>query len=297
MAEMASMYPVSGGQYYWVALLAPKRHAKFLSWMTGWLSTLGWQSAASTGTYLGGNIIQALLVLNIPDYEPKRWQGTLIMYAVLALTLLVNTYFVRLLPRLEGVVMILHIVGFFAVLIPIVHFAPISSNAFVWKQFTNISGYTSNGTSWLIGQAASAILFIGYDGACHMAEEVENAAMNVPRAMFFTIFVNGVLGFAAYIFILYCFGDPEETLGSPYGQPFIQIFNNALQSKVGTTVLTALLITLYVFATFGFVASASRQTWAFSRDNGLPLSKWLKRVRTYSSLSSNIERVVRLINA
>jgi choline transport protein len=116
MAEMASMYPVSGGQYYWVALLAPKRYAKFLSWMTGWLSTLGWQSAASTGTYLGGNIIQALLVLNIPGYEPQRWQGTLIMYAVLALTLLVNTYFVRLLPRLEGAVMILHIVGFFAVL-------------------------------------------------------------------------------------------------------------------------------------------------------------------------------------
>jgi choline transport protein len=81
---------------------------------------------------------------------------------------------------------------------------------------------------------------------------------------------------------LYCFGDPQETLGSPYGQPFIQIFYNAMQSKVGTTVLTSLLITLYVFATFGFVASASRQTWAFSRDNGLPLSRWLKRVRTGS---------------
>jgi choline transport protein len=284
MAEMASMYPVSGGQYYWVALLAPKRYAKFLSWMTGWLSTLGWQSAASTGTYLGGNIIQALLVLNIPGYEPQRWQGTLIMYAVLALTLLVNTYFVRLLPRLEGAVMILHIVGFFAVLVPIIHLAPISSNAFVWKHFTNLSGYDSNGTSWLIGQSASAILFIGYDGACHMAEEVEHAAMNVPRAMFFTIFVNGLLGFATYIFILYCFGDPEETLGSPYGQPFIQIFESALRSKVGTTVLTSLLITMYVFATFGFVASASRQTWAFSRDNGLPLSWWLKKVRTGSVL-------------
>jgi choline transport protein len=83
---------------------------------------------------------------------------------------------------------------------------------------------------------------------------------------------------------LYCFGDPEETLGPPYGQPFIQIFQNALQSRGGTTVLTSLLITMYVFATFGFVASASRQTWAFSRDNGLPLSWWLKKVRTGSVL-------------
>lgn len=66
MAEMASMsvkshenyvghrliclqrYPISGGQYHWTALLAPRHHAKFLSWLTGWLSTLGWYVNLST---------------------------------------------------------------------------------------------------------------------------------------------------------------------------------------------------------------------------------------------------------
>ena len=111
-----------------------------------------------------------------------------------------------------------------------------------------------------------------------MAEEVENASMNVPRAMFVTIFINGALGFATYIFILYCFGNPEETLSAPYGLPFVQIFYNALQSKAGVTALTSLLIAMYIFATIGFVASASRQAWAFSRDNGLPFSRIFKRV-------------------
>jgi choline transport protein len=165
-------YPISGGQYHWVALLAPREHAKFLSWLTGWISTLGWQAAASTGTYLGGTIIQALISLNNPDYNPERWQATLLLYAVLLLTLFVNTALIKLLPGLEGVILILHVIGFFAVLIPVVHLAPISSNAFVWEQFNNFSGYSSNGLSWLIGQSASAVLFIGYDGACHMAEEV-----------------------------------------------------------------------------------------------------------------------------
>ena len=110
------------------------------------------------------------------------------------------------------------------------------------------------------------------------AEEVQNASVNVPRAMVFTIFINGALGFATYIVILYCFGNVEKTLYTPYGFPFIQIFYNATQSTAGTTVMISILIVMYVSATFGFLASASRQAWAFARDDGLPFSSLFKRV-------------------
>lgn len=278
MAEMASMYPISGGQYHWAALLAPKRQAKFLSWLTGWLSTLGWQAAASTGTYLGGTIIQSLLVLNDSTYAPTRWQATLLLFAVLALTMFVNTILIKLFPTFEAFILVIHVLGFFLVMIPIVSLAPISSNAFVWTEFTNYSGYPSGGLSWLIGQSTTAVLFIGYDGACHMAEEVQDAAINVPRAMFLTIFINGALGFATYIFMLYCFGNVAEALKYTYGLPFVEIFYNALGSKTGATALISLLIAMYIFATFCFVAAASRQAWAFSRDGGLPLSRFFSRV-------------------
>lgn len=144
--------------------MAPPSSAKFLSWLTGWISTLGWQAAASTGTYLGGTMIQSLIGLNNPNYGFAAWQCTLMMYAVLALCLTVNTVLVKLLPGLEGLIFILHIVGFFAIVIPIVHLAPISTNAFVWTDNTNYSGYSSSGVSWLVGQSASAVLFVGYDG-------------------------------------------------------------------------------------------------------------------------------------
>jgi amino acid transporter len=282
---------------------------------------LGWQAAASTGTYLGGVIIQSVVALNYPNYNPVRWQGTLILYAVLVVTLFVNTALVRVLPKLEGVILILHIVLFFGILIPVVHLAPKSDNAFVWTEFTNYSGYSSGGLSWLIGQSASAVLFIGYDGACHMAEEVQNAAINVPRAMFFTIFIvcstrplpklnkqhplttiptvtrkvqwasqrtptlivfplSYLLAHCflfSYIYILYCFGPPAAALNFR-GLPFIEIIYNATGSKAGTTAIISLLLAMYIFATFGFVASASRQAWAFSRDNGLPFSNVWKKV-------------------
>lgn len=244
--------------------------------LTGWISTLGWQASAATGTYLGATSIQSLIAINHPDYPAPRWQGLLLILAVLALTLLVNTVLIKILPGLEGLILILHVVGFFAILIPVVHLAPISPSHFVWKDYNVYSGYSS-GLAWLIGQSGSAILFIGYDGACHMAEEVKDAALNVPKAMLSTIFINGAFGFATYIVILYCFGNPQDVLGFQ-GLAFVEIFLNATRSAVGTSVMTALLLTLYVCATFGFVASASRQAWAFSRDGGLPLSRFLRRV-------------------
>jgi len=108
--------------------------------------------------------------------------------------------------------------------------------------------------------------------------------------MIFTIFINGALGFATYLVILYCFGNPDETLSTPYGFPFIQIFFNATQSVAGTSVMISILIIMYVSATFGFLASASRQAWAFARDNGLPFSRHLKKVSLASPVISSRTR-------
>ena len=36
MAEIVSAIPTSGGPYFWSAMLAPKGHAPFASWVTGW---------------------------------------------------------------------------------------------------------------------------------------------------------------------------------------------------------------------------------------------------------------------
>lgn len=41
MAEIYSAYPVAGGQYSWVAVLAPPRVARGMSWITGWFMITG----------------------------------------------------------------------------------------------------------------------------------------------------------------------------------------------------------------------------------------------------------------
>ncbi|KAL8641966.1 MAG: hypothetical protein Q9228_001283 [Teloschistes exilis] len=41
MAEICSAYPVAGGQYSWVAVLAPPSVARGLSYVTGWFMITG----------------------------------------------------------------------------------------------------------------------------------------------------------------------------------------------------------------------------------------------------------------
>jgi choline transport protein len=114
-----------------------------------------------------------------------------------------------------------------------------------------------------------------------MAEEVKNASIIVPWCMITTILLNGMLGFATVITFCFCLGDLPTDLASTTGYDFIQVFYSTTNSNVGTSVMTAILITLVICATFGFLASASRQTWAFARDRGLPFSNFLSYVRLF----------------
>jgi choline transport protein len=83
-------------------MLAPKKYSVFLSWITGWVSTIGWNANSAAGVYFGATMIQGLLVLNDANYDAPRWQGTLLMWAALVVVVAVNTFGARLLPKIEG---------------------------------------------------------------------------------------------------------------------------------------------------------------------------------------------------
>ena len=93
-----------------------------------------------------------------------------------------------------------------------------------------------------------------------------------------TTILNGLLGFAALMAILFCAGDIDKALKTPTGFPFIEIFYQATNSPGGATAMVCVILALIFFATIGLIATASRMTWAFARDHGLPGSHWLAKV-------------------
>lgn len=96
--------------------------------------------------------------------------------------------------------------------------------------------------------------------------------------MMWTVIINGSLGYVMLITFCFCVGDVGTALSTPTGYPFIEVFYNATNSHAGTTIMTCILITLTVCGCISNVATASRQMFAFARDNGLPFSGFLAYV-------------------
>lgn len=113
-----------------------------------------------------------------------------------------------------------------------------------------------------------------------MSEEIANASTNVPRSMLVSVLLNGTLGFAMLVAVLFCSGDitAEAIIDTPTGYPFIAIFVQATQSVSGSTGMAIVVVSLGICATIAFLASASRMTWAFARDRGLPMWRYLSKV-------------------
>ena len=287
MAELASMAPTAGGQYHWVWMLAPPWCRRFLSYIMGWLVICGWQAILAGGGYFGGALIVALIQLNHDNYVPESWHGTLLFWAIIILSVFINTAATSILPKLETFILVLHVAGFFAVLIPVVHLAPNKASAHdVFTQFSNGGGWPTQGLSFFIGLIGSVYAMFGCDSAVHMAEEIQNAEVVVPWSMLTTTVLNGSLGFAIVIAVLFVTKDITAALASPtgvLGYPFIQIFYDATGSKAGSSVLVAIMIVMDIAGTIAFIATASRLIWAFARDRGLPGWRTVSKVRSISS--------------
>ncbi|KAF4624851.1 hypothetical protein G7Y89_g13317 [Cudoniella acicularis] len=303
MGELASMAPTSGGQYHWVSMLAPAKSRKFLSYMIGWLTVIGWQSGVAGIGFLSGTLIQGIIALNNANYMPKPWQGTLLFWAAIFFAVFINTVVSSLLPKVEGSVLILHVLGFFAILIPLVNMGPQGNASDVFTVFQNGGGWQTQGVSFMIGMIGSVWNFLGADSAVHMSEEIRNAAVIVPRTMIFSIMLNGILGFAMLVAILFRLGDVEIVFATPSGFPFMAVFQQAVGANGGADTMIAIVIVLAISATISITASASRMTWSFARDRGLPGWKYLSKVDSRTSipviavgLTATISCLLALIN-
>lgn len=96
--------------------------------------------------------------------------------------------------------------------------------------------------------------------------------------MIFSIFLNGVLGFGMLIAILFCLGNVDDILSPNNPFPFMAIFLQGVKSLAGATTMSAIITVLTICATISVVASASRMTWSFSRDRGIPGWSYISKV-------------------
>ena len=110
-----------------------------------------------------------------------------------------------------------------------------------------------------------------------MSEEIRNASAVVPKVIVGSLIVNGIMAFLTLLTILFCIQDLDYVLSFP-GTAFAGEILQAVGSRSGTTAMVAIVTLLIIFASVSYVATASRMTWAFARDRGLPGWKYLSKV-------------------
>ena len=136
----------------------------------GWLCAMGWQCAIVSIAYLAGTIIQGLIVLNNPGYDFQRWHGTLLVVAITLFSIVFNTFLAKRLPFVEVLILILHVCGLFAIIIPLWVLGPRRSAKQVFTEFNNGGDWNSAGTATLVGFSTTITALLGYDCAVHMCK-------------------------------------------------------------------------------------------------------------------------------
>lgn len=111
--------------------------------------------------FLSGTMLQGLIVLDYPSYVYERYHGTLLLYGIMVIVVIFNTILARQLPNVERAMLVLHIVGFFAILIPLTILAPHGTAHDVFAVFSNTGAFQTQGLSFFVGIITAVFAFVG----------------------------------------------------------------------------------------------------------------------------------------
>jgi len=264
----------------------------------GWVTVFAWQATITSLTFLLAGQILGVAVLNNPAYVPERWHTTLLMWAVVLVSFIQNIWGIKLLPAFEMFAGGMHVLLFLALFVVMLVMGRNASADYVFTGFVNETGWENKSIAWFIGLlpciwcivgtsgtptaclwvGRNKLIFAGFDGAIHLSEETQRSAHVIPKVIVNTVLINGSMAWVFMLLCLFSISDVPAVLGTPTGYPLIEIMQQATRSRKGATAILAFTLSITFAAMFGTLASVSRLTWAFARDDGLPFSAYFKHV-------------------
>lgn len=118
----------------------------------GWVTVFSWSALVCISPYFIGTEIQGMIVLAHPEYELQRWRGTLLMWAVAIIPIIINIFARRVMGGIEVAAGIMHVVFLPVTIAVFVILAPRNPDSFVWNTFVEgLSGWKDSGVVYSIG--------------------------------------------------------------------------------------------------------------------------------------------------
>ncbi|KAK1848901.1 amino acid transporter [Colletotrichum chrysophilum] len=279
MAEEASAFPSSGGQYHFTSILAPKKHKKFAAFSVGLLSIVGWWVITCSGLSNNVQSIMGMVQFVNPSFEPQRWQFYLVYLALLVATLApIFTIPQRHIGKWTTLCLVLSILGFFIVTIVILTMCKSFQPASQIIKFDGASGWP-NGMAWFMSIGNAMYAFASLDAVIHIAEEMHHPGKEIPRVINWTLMIGLVTSVPFIIAMMFVIKDVEAVRGAIL--PSLEAFYQATGSNTAALGLQILLTILFYTCMPSQWITCGRLTWAFARDNGLPRSHYWTEIHSY----------------
>ncbi|KFY23029.1 hypothetical protein V493_06148 [Pseudogymnoascus sp. VKM F-4281 (FW-2241)] len=272
VAELVSAYPTSGGLYYTVSRLAPKKYVPVVSWITGWINLLGQIAGVASSEYGAAQMLLAAVSMGT-DFKYEITENTTVgvMAALTVLTGLVNSMSTYWIEKMTKGYVIFHIAVLLSCCIALlVKTENKNSASFVFAEIESNSGWQPKGFSFLFGFLSVAWTMTDYDATAHITEEISNPAKKAPWAISAAMTFTYIGGFLFNIVLGYCMGPSTTDILGAY-QPVAMIFYNSL-GKTGGIFYTVCGFIIIKFVCFTALQATARTFFAFSRDRLIPFS-------------------------
>jgi choline transport protein len=137
---------------------------------------------------ISGNIVVAMYGIYRPEYVPERWH-IFIAYLVLTWICCCTVLFANhVLPMANNIGLFFILAGVLITIIvcavlPYATGSSYASSPFVWANWSNQTGYSSNGFVFLAGMLNGAYAVGTPDCVSHLAEEIPRPKRNLPLAI------------------------------------------------------------------------------------------------------------------
>jgi amino acid transporter len=290
MSELASAYPTAGGIYYWSSKLG----GAGWGWFTGWFNLIGLVAVVASVDYVCATFLMNLLGLYNVHFVFNFTKAAAfsnvhysahVNFALFALILiihgLINVFSSHLVSIFNGISVWWHVIGV-GVIVVILIFVPShhASLSYVFGHRDNVSGF-SHGMYWFyvlpLGFLLTMYTITGYDASAHVSEETHDAGDAAPKGVWRSVFYSAVIGWIVLLAITFAIQKTKEPEILKAGYPALTIFETALGSAAAKAVI--LISTIgQLFCGMACVTSASRMTFAFSRDGAVPGHKLWRRL-------------------
>ncbi|KAI7215022.1 hypothetical protein KC333_g5677 [Hortaea werneckii] len=285
LAEKIRKYPTSGGQYHWVAALAPPKIRRGLSFYCGFVLAFTWMTFLAANVWLGSLSIAAVVLIYTGEYDVK-W-AFLIAVCMQLLSLAINVTWGKHMNTVETISVVLHLVTLL-LLVGLLVFARATNTVSTSFVFSTDTGWSVNmGIALDVVYAATTLS--GFDCASHLAEDTVNPSKRVPKSLLWTISLNMIACITCAVLVGLAAGNVGDLFGGSFGlsgHPFgaiIQMISNAARGRKDlASAPFGLFASILMICSINATAAASRMAFSLIRDDRNPA--------VYRLMSTDLER-------